>query len=45
MPPSTAEYLDAVSACDELALDPSSPGWNDVWPKIAGAALEKGRKA
>jgi MoxR-like ATPase len=44
MPPSTAEYLDAVSACHEMQVRPGTPGWNEVWPKIAAAALDKGRK-
>jgi len=42
--PSTAEYLDAVSACRELGLWPDSPEWTEEWPKIAAATLTKPRE-
>jgi len=43
-PPSTAEYLDAVSACRELGLTPAAPDWADEWPKISAATLTKRRE-
>ena len=39
--PSTAEYLDALSACRELELRPDLPSWQDTWPKVVAAALTK----
>jgi len=44
-PPSTAEYLDAISACRELGLTPASPEWAVEWPKIAAATLTKRRES
>ncbi len=43
--PSTAEYLDALSACRELELQPDTPSWNTEWPKIVAATLTKPRKS
>ena len=37
-PPSTAEYLDAVSACINLKV---KPGENDLWKAINAAVLKK----
>ena len=44
-PPSTAEFLDAVSACSQLNLKPGTPQWADRWPQIADATLGKRRDA
>jgi MoxR-like ATPase len=43
-PPSTAEYLDAVSACREMKLTPDAPEWAVEWPKIKAATLSKRRE-
>lgn len=42
--PSTAEYLDALSACRELDLTPDTPAWAASWPKIVAATLTKPRE-
>ena len=39
--PSTAEYLDAVSACRDLGLNPSQPDWETELARIAAATLIK----
>jgi MoxR-like ATPase len=43
-PPSTAEYLDAISACREMQLTPDAPEWPVEWPKIKAATLSKRRE-
>jgi MoxR-like ATPase len=43
--PSTAEYLDAVSACRELELGPDHDAWAAEWPRIAAATLSKPRES
>jgi MoxR-like ATPase len=44
-PPSTAEYLDAISACREMRLTPDMPEWAVEWPKIKAATLSKRRES
>jgi MoxR-like ATPase len=45
LPPSTAEYLDAISACREMQLTPDAPEWSVEWPKIKAATLSKRRES
>lgn len=42
--PSTAEYLDAISACRELSLVPGTADWDSEWPRIEAVALGKRRE-